>query len=315
MATVDGKRTKILVIGGTGNFGRYVVDASIHANYPTFVLTRPPAADDTEKKDLLEYFVSLGVELIFGSIHDYEILLEAVKKVDVIISALGHEPAQLGGQTKILKAIMEAGNIKRFIPSEFGTDAERVDPVEPAKTAFMIKAQIRQMTRNYGIPHTIICSNFFQSFFLPRLGQAEVSPPIQGKVNIIGDGDTQAIYVNERDVAAYVIKAANDPRTLNKILYVRPSKNSYSLNQLVALWEKKTGKTLKKKYITEEQLLAKISCSPIPLSLQLSIAYSAYIKGEQTNFNIDPSNGVEATELYPEIDYITVEEFMNGCLL
>ncbi|KAJ4789082.1 Isoflavone reductase-like protein [Rhynchospora pubera] len=260
MATVDGKRTKILVIGGTGNFGRYVVDASIHANYPTFVLTRPPEADDTEKKDLLEYFVSLGVELIFGSIHDYEILLEAVKKVDVIISALGHEPAQLGGQTKILKAIMEAGNIKRFIPSEFGTDAERVDPVEPAKTMFMMKAQIRQMTRNYGIPHTIICSNFFQSFFLPRLGQAEVSPPIQGKVNIIGDGETQAIYVNERDVAAYVIKAANDPRTLNKILYVRPSKNYYSLNQLVALWEKKTGKTLKKKYITEEQLLAKISC-------------------------------------------------------
>ncbi|KAJ4782176.1 Isoflavone reductase-like protein [Rhynchospora pubera] len=230
---------------------------------------------DANKK--LERFLKIQ-----GSIHDYEILLEAVKKVDVIISALGHEPAQFGGQTKILKAIMEAGNIKRFIPSEFGTDAERVDPVEPAKTAVK------------------------QKFHLLY---------IQGKVNIIGDGDTQAIYVNERDVAAYVIKAAIDTRTLKKILYVRPSKNSYSLNQHVALWEKKTGKTLKKKYITEEQLLAKISCSPIPLSLQLSIAYSAYIKGEQTNFNIDPSNGVEATELYPEVDYITVEEFMNGCLL
>lgn len=68
-----------------------------------------------------------------------------------------------------------------------------------------------------------------------------------------------AIYVNERDVATYVIKAVDDPRTINRILYVTPRENIYSLNQLVALWEKKIGKALERNYVTEEELLAKIS--------------------------------------------------------
>ncbi|KAJ4806782.1 Isoflavone reductase-like protein [Rhynchospora pubera] len=314
MVTVVGKKPKILVIGGTGRFGRHVVDASIRANHATFVFTMPPVTDDTEKKKILESFTCLGVEVIFGSLHDYEMLLEAVKKVDVIISTLGSDPVQVELQTIILKAIMEAGNVKRFIPSEFGMDSKCVNPVEPAKTMFMMKAQIRQMIRNYNIPHTFICNNFFQNFYIPRLGQAEISPPIYDTVGIIGDGDVQVTYVNDRDVATYVIKTVDDPRTLNKILYITPRENFYSLNQLVALWENKTGKALEKKYVTKEELLAKISCSPSPLNFQLSIAYSAYINGVQPNLNIDPSSTVEATELYPEVDYISVEEFMDGLL-
>jgi hypothetical protein len=50
----------------------------------------------------------------------------------------------------------------------------------------------------------------------------------------------------------------DDPRTLNKIVYLRPPKNIYSFNELVALWEKKIGKTLKKIYVPEEKLLKDI---------------------------------------------------------
>lgn len=50
----------------------------------------------------------------------------------------------------------------------------------------------------------------------------------------------------------------DDPRTLNKILYLRPPQNTYSFNELVALWEKKIGKTLEKIYVPEEKLLKDI---------------------------------------------------------
>lgn len=50
----------------------------------------------------------------------------------------------------------------------------------------------------------------------------------------------------------------DDPRTLNKIVYIKPPKNIYSFNELVALWEKKIGKTLEKEYLSEEQLLKNI---------------------------------------------------------
>ena len=67
-----------------------------------------------------------------------------------------------------------------------------------------------------------------------------------------------AVFNLEVDIGTYTIKAVDDPRTLNKILYIRPPGNTYSLNELVALWEKKIGKTLEKVYLPEEQILKDI---------------------------------------------------------
>jgi uncharacterized protein YbjT (DUF2867 family) len=58
-----------------------------------------------------------------------------------------------------------------------------------------------------------------------------------------------AIFNAEEDIATYTIRAVDDPRTLNKTVYLRPPKNIYSYNELVALWEKKIGKTLEKIYV------------------------------------------------------------------
>lgn len=35
------------------------------------------------------------------------------------------------------------------------------------------------------------------------------------------------------------------------------------------------------------------------------------MKGDHTNFEIDPSFGVEASELYPDVNYATVEEYLD----
>ena len=66
------------------------------------------------------------------------------------------------------------------------------------------------------------------------------------------------IFVKEEDIATYTIKAVDDPRTLNKIVYLRPPENILSINEIVSLWEKKIGKTLEKTYLLEDQLLKKI---------------------------------------------------------
>ena len=67
-----------------------------------------------------------------------------------------------------------------------------------------------------------------------------------------------AIFNKEDDIATYTIRSVDDPRALNKVLYIRPPKNIYSFNELVALWEKKIGKTLEKVYVPEEKLLKDI---------------------------------------------------------
>ena len=64
-----------------------------------------------------------------------------------------------------------------------------------------------------------------------------------------------AVINKEEDIAAYTIKTVDDPRTLNKILYINPPKNTLSMNEMVSLWETKIGKSLEKTHIPEEQVL------------------------------------------------------------
>lgn len=70
--------------------------------------------------------------------------------------------------------------------------------------------------------------------------------------------DVAAVYNREADVATYTIKSVDDPRTLHKILYIRPPANSISMNDLTTLWENKIGKKLERIYVPEEQVLKNI---------------------------------------------------------
>jgi hypothetical protein len=51
-----------------------------------------------------------------------------------------------------------------------------------------------------------------------------------------------------------------------------------------------------------------------PLNILMSIALSIFVRGDQANFEIEPSFGVEATELYPDVKYTTVDEYLNRLL-
>ncbi|KAH9656727.1 Phenylcoumaran benzylic ether reductase 1 [Citrus sinensis] len=297
-------KSKILFIGGTGYIGKFIVEASAKAGHPTFVLVRESTLSDPSKSQLLDHFKKLG-----GDVLNHESLVKAIKQVDVVISTVGH--TLLGDQVKIIAAIKEAGNIKRFFPSEFGNDVDRVHAVEPAKSAFATKAKIRRAVEAEGIPYTYVASNFFAAYFLPNLSQPGATAPPRDKVVILGDGNPKAVYNKEDDIGTYTIKAVDDPRTLNKILYIKPPGNIYSFNDLVSLWERKIGKTLQRVYVPEEQVLKNIQEAAPPVNVILSIQHSAFVKGDQTNFQIEPSFGVEASQLYPDVKYTTVDEYLS----
>ncbi|KAK8585114.1 hypothetical protein V6N13_139053 [Hibiscus sabdariffa] len=249
-------KSKILIIGGTGYIGKFMVEASAKEGHPTFALVREAAISDPVKGKIIDNFKNLGVQLLHGDLYDHESLVKAIKQVDVVISAVGH--MQLGDQVKIIAAIKEAGNVKRFFPSEFGTDVDRHHAVEPAKSAFATKAQIRRTIEAEGIPYTYVAANCFAGYFLPNLSQAGATTPPRDKAVILGDGNAKAVFNYEGDIGTYTIKAVDDPRTLNKILFIKPPKNTYSFNELVAVWEKLIGKTLDKTYVPEDQLLKQI---------------------------------------------------------
>ncbi|KAI3441934.1 NmrA domain-containing protein [Psidium guajava] len=303
------EKSKILVIGGTGYIGKFIVEASAKSGHPTFALVRESTLSNPAKANIVEGFKSLGVDLVRGDIYDRESLLNAIKEVDVVISTVGTE--QLEDQDKIVAAIKAAGNVKRFLPSEFGFDVDRVHAVEPAKTVFAIKAKIRRLVEAEGIPYTYVSSNSFAGWFLPTLAQPEATAPPRDKVVILGDGNAKAVFNKEDDIGTYIIKAVDDPRTSNKILYIRPPANTYSINDLVSLWERKIGKTLERVYVPEEQILQNIQEAAFPLNLMLAVYHSVFVKGGETDVEIEPSFGVEASELYPEVNYTTVDQYLD----
>nr|M1T9X3.1 RecName: Full=Phenylcoumaran benzylic ether reductase IRL1; AltName: Full=Isoflavone reductase-like 1; Short=GbIRL1; Short=IFR-like protein 1 [Ginkgo biloba]AGG40646.1 isoflavone reductase-like protein [Ginkgo biloba] len=301
-------KSRILIIGATGYIGRQVAKASAALGHPTLILVRETTASNPEKAQLLESFKSSGITIVHGSLEDHASLVEAIKKVDVVISTVGG--AQIADQLNIIKAIKEVGTIKRFLPTEFGNDVDKTSAVEPAKGLFALKVKIRRAIEAEGIPYTYVSSNCFAGYFLPNLGQPGLTAPPRDKIVIFGDGNAKAVFVKEEDIGTFTIKSVDDPRTLNKTLYLRLPANTFSFNELVALWEKKIGKTLEKVYVPEEQVLKTIAETPFPGNIIISIAHSIFVKGDQTNFEIG-DNGVEGSELYPDVKYTTVDEYLN----
>ncbi|GMI89748.1 phenylcoumaran benzylic ether reductase 1 [Hibiscus trionum] len=311
-------KSKVLIIGGTGYIGKFIIEASAKEGHPTFALVRQSSVSDPVKGKLMDNFKNLGVQLSYFDvlfcgacrvIFNHESLVKAVKQVDVVISTVG--TMQLKDQVKIIATIKEAGNVKRFFPSEFGADVDRSHAVEPAKTAFTTKARIRRAIEAEEIPYTYVSCNSFTGYFLPGFAQPGTTAPPHDNMVIPGDGYPKAVFNYEGDISTYTIKAVVDPRTFNKILYIRPPKNTYSFNEIVALWEKLIGKTLEKMYVPEDQLLKQIQEAPMPKNVGLAIRHSVFVKGDQTNFEIEPSFGVEASELYPDVKYTTVEECLG----
>ena len=102
----------------------------------------------------------------------------------------------------------------------------------------------------------------------------------------------EVIYNKEEDVGTYTIRAIDDPRTLNKIMYLRPPANIYSTNDLVSLWERKIGKSLKRIYVPEEEVLKKIRGGFFKQSNKLSILifYCMLLNHKLTNNTIAFAN-------------------------
>lgn len=75
---------------------------------------------------------------------------------------------------------------------------DHVHAVEPAKSVFETKAQIRRATEAAGIPYTYVPANFFASFILPILLKSGGD-----KVTILGDGNVKG------SVSAYKIIQMN----------------------------------------------------------------------------------------------------------
>ncbi|KAL8485949.1 hypothetical protein ACS0TY_028020 [Phlomoides rotata] len=174
--------SKILIFGGTGYIGSYIVKASIKLGHPTYVFARP----DSNKFGILDEFQSMGAIIVKGRLDEHEKLVSIIKEVDVVISALAFP--QVLDQFKILEAIKVAGNIKRFLPSDFGVEEGRVSALPPFEEFLEKKRRIRRAIEEANIPYTFVSANCFGAYFLNYL--LHPSQPKQD-ITVYGTGEAK----------------------------------------------------------------------------------------------------------------------------
>ncbi|KAI4312975.1 hypothetical protein MLD38_037759 [Melastoma candidum] len=311
-------KSKVLVVGATGYLGKRLVKASLKLGHPTFVLFRRELCPlDIEKVQLLLSFKEEGACLVKGSFEDHKSLVDAVKMVDIVICAISGvhiRSHQILLQLKLVEAIKEAGNVKRFLPSEFGTDPARMEnAMEPGRVTFEDKMVVRKAIQEAGIPYTYVSANCFAGYFLGGLCQPGKILPWNDSVVLLGDGDRKAIYVDEDDIATYTIRSIDDPRTLNKTMYITPPKNVLSQGEVVQVWEKLIGKELIKSSVSRGEFLDAIKRLDYAEQVGLTHYYHVCYEGCLTDFEIG-ENGVEATQLYPDVNYTSVEQYLRRYL-
>ncbi|TYJ23101.1 hypothetical protein E1A91_A08G168300v1 [Gossypium mustelinum] len=310
-------KSKVLIVGGTGYLGKRLVKASLAQGHETYVLHREEIGVDIEKVQMLLSFKQQGAHLVTGSLNDHQSLVKVVKLVDVVICAISGvhiRSHQILLQLKLVDAIKEAGNVKRFLPSEFGTDPARMEnAMEPGRVTFDDKMVVRSAIEEAGIPFTYISANCFAGYFLGGLCQPGFILPSREQVRLLGDGNQKAIYVDEDDIATYSIKTIDDPRTLNKTVYIRPPQNILSQREVVQIWEKLIGKELLKSSISEQEFLAIMKEQDYTEQVGLTHYYHVCYEGCLANFEIG-DGAEEASKLYPEVKYTTVEEYMTRYL-
>ncbi|CAJ1958643.1 unnamed protein product [Sphenostylis stenocarpa] len=302
---MEGMKSRILVFGGTGYIGKYLVKASVSLGHPTLVYTRPLNSHTASSKtQLCRDFNSMGVTLVQGEL-EYDQILAVVKQVDIVICALPYP--QLMEQLKIIDAIKVAGNIKRFLPSDFGVEEDRVNPLPPFQAFLDKKRKIRREIEAARIPYTFISANCFGAYFVNYLVRPYEKTT---HTRVYGNGHAKAVLNYEEDIAMYSIKVANDPRTCNRVVIYRPPKNIISQNDLISLWEKKCGQNLLKDFVTEEEIVNLSETLPNPDNIPVSILHSVFVRGDLMNFELGEDD-LEASQLYPDYSYTSIDQLLN----
>ncbi|RZB74206.1 putative pinoresinol-lariciresinol reductase 3, partial [Glycine soja] len=239
------EKSKILVIGATGNLGYDLAEANLKFCHPTFALVGDSAFSDPIKAQ----------ELPFSKVRWK--MTEAVRLVDVVICSVSARETL--HQKLLIRFIKQVGSIKHHFLKLFEllnlfNNLLLINCVPQrfihlnldGYNFYAPKVEISRLVEAEGIPYTFISCNFFMRILLPSLAQPGLDAPPRDKVTIFGDGNTKGVFMKESDVAAFTINAVDDPR------------NVCSLNELVEMWEIKIGKKLETLHVSEVELLQKI---------------------------------------------------------
>jgi uncharacterized protein YbjT (DUF2867 family) len=230
----------ILVVGATGELGTSVVRLLRERAEPVRCLVRPSSDASTVE--------ALEAEIARGDLLDPESLRAACVGVrTVIATATAISRLLASGNGPSLAAVDDAGMgslitaaehnaVERFVYVSYaGVDAGLGFPLERAKLAN--EERLRRST----LHEVVVRPDGFQEVQLTPTARFDIR---QGRVSIIGRGDTRRRFVSRDNVAALLVALSLDPDPPRIVEVGGP--DALSANETIDLAEQLTGRTIKR---------------------------------------------------------------------
>jgi len=242
-----GEKENLLMFGATGYIGVYIIEAIIKAKSSfgrIAIITSPGSAENKSKQ--FERLKEQGVEVIVGDVTKAEDVLKAYEGIDTVISAVGR--GVLAEQINWIHLAEKAPSVKRFFPSEYGTDIE-YGPQSVNEKPHQLKIKVRAALKaTSGLNYTyMVTGPYADAQTAAYLGAV---PDAMGAIGsydvkkksavVIEDGKGKISLTTPHDVGKLTVKALLHPEAAKK----RALKvNSFTTTplEIVAEFEKQTG--------------------------------------------------------------------------
>jgi uncharacterized protein YbjT (DUF2867 family) len=210
----------IAVAGATGNLGPTIVQELVAADFNVTVLSQSGKSDNLPS----------GVKVIKIDYSSHDSLVEALKDQEAFVSLI----PDFDSQPKLIDAAIAAG-VKRFLPSEFGSDTldEKVRTLPVFKGKLDTQAYLK--SKESEISWSIIVNGLFLDWGIQIGFWANVKT---GPTTIFDNGDAKHSSTTLSDIGKAVAGVLNKPEeTKNRVLYVQSA--AVSQNQILAIAQKK----------------------------------------------------------------------------
>ncbi|KAI1371102.1 NAD(P)-binding protein [Hypoxylon crocopeplum] len=238
--------SRILIIGATGNIGKYITAAILSAEPrvadQVSIFTSHATASSPAKQAILSSWQSQGVSVITGDVNNPEDVRRAYGGVDTVVSCLGRD--SLASQIELLKLAEESKDVRWFFPSEYGTDVEydaSSKEEKPHQNKLAVRGFIRENVKR--VKCTYLVTGPYIDMFLPLVPIAEDTggyDPKSKRAVVVGSGDDKVGFTSMPDVGKLVVAALGHPEaSVGRVLKVQSFVTTP--NAIVEEFEKQTG--------------------------------------------------------------------------
>ncbi|KAL5046559.1 hypothetical protein BDW71DRAFT_64576 [Aspergillus fruticulosus] len=249
-------KSNLLIFGATGAIGSYITTAIADAR-DAFgrigIFTSQSTL--TSKTKEINALREKGVDILVGDVTVKDEVLKAFDGFDTVVSALGR--GVIPHQVQLVQWADESPHIKRFLPSEYGTDIE-YSPASAHEKPHQQKLKVRAATRGTrNLEYAFVVTGPYADvpFYLgatknPRGGSFDVQ---NKKAVLLGDGKGRISLVACADVGKFVVHTLTHwDKARGRALKL----NSFTTtpNDILSEFEKQTGDKWSVEYTSLEQL-------------------------------------------------------------